>query len=333
MRNAGYTCPLMIDGLHWGKDHTFFLDYGATLLNDDPAHNLLFSVHLYWPKPSSGAPWWTATDTEITNRFNQMNASNLPFVFGELAAYDVQGSNYEINYPLMMQLSQQYEFGWLVWWWRGTSNSNALNMTNTGNYNDLFGHGLVMATTSDYSISKTSLIPSKLNTGICNTVLPVSGLKLNVLNENCSTTLSWQTRSNNISAYYLEKSYDGNHYLTDAVYTSGINYKIKTTSQAPVVYYRLKEIHTDNSITFSNVVTLRNNACFNPLKVYPSPANHFLVIENLNAGEKLEVLDIYGKVVMQFNVTASRFQIQVSQLSNGIYLIKTGNNIHKFIKM
>lgn len=330
MRNAGYTCPLMIDGLHWGKDHTFFLDYGSTLLNDDPAHNLLFSVHLYWPKPSSSAPWWTATDAEITNRFNQMNASNLPFVFGELAAYDVQGSNYEINYPLMMQLSQQYEFGWLVWWWRGTGN-NPLNMTNSGNYNDLFGHGLVMATSSDYSISKTSSIPNKLKFGICNTALPVSGLKLNALNENCTITLSWQTKSNNVSSYNLEKSYDGNHYFTDTIY-SGTNYKIKRTSQTPVVYYRLKEIHTDNSITFSNVVSV-HNTCFQSLKIYPSPTNNILVIENLSTGDKLEVIDIYGKVIMKFSATNNRLQIHVGHLSSGIYLIKTRNNIQKFIKM
>lgn len=333
MRNTGYTCPLMIDGLHWGKDHTFFLDYGAALLNDDPVHNLLFSVHLYWPKPSSGAPWWTATDVEITNRFSQMDASNLPFVFGELAAYDVQSANYEINYPLIMELSQQYEFGWLVWWWRGTSNANALNMTNSGNYNDLFGHGLVMATSSPYSIAKTSYIPGKLNNGICNTVLPISELQLHALTQNCTTTLSWQGNASHISSYYLERSYNGIRYNTYEINEGGIvNYKIKTEDQAPTVYYRLKEIRTDNTVKFSNVVTI-HNTCFSQPKIYPNPVSDYLIVDNLSIGEKLEVFDIYGKVLIKMTTSNGKTQIKLPGLAKGIYLLKTKNTVHKFIKM
>lgn len=196
MRTAGYTCPIMLDGMHWGKDHTIFIEHGATLLADDEVAletaqgeeytngNLLFSVHLYWPSNTSGAPYWTHTQQAIADKYTVMGNSNLPFVFGELASDDVAEdwgnqnngcptyTPYAIDYEYMMQLSEENHFGWFVWWWTSQCDgvapySNPLNMSHDGTFAQLYGDGLVMATTSPYSISNTAVRPAKLVTGAC----------------------------------------------------------------------------------------------------------------------------------------------------------------------
>jgi mannan endo-1,4-beta-mannosidase len=104
IRAAGLKVPVMIDGMHWGQDHTFFINNGngANLLVGDPEHKLLFSVHTYWD--TSVVP-----DAEMTSRFINMYNSNLPFVIGEFA-YDIGNTcTNTINYHLIMDLCQQYQ--------------------------------------------------------------------------------------------------------------------------------------------------------------------------------------------------------------------------------
>ncbi|WP_300977664.1 cellulase family glycosylhydrolase [Flavobacterium sp.] len=160
LRNAGIQCPIMIDGMHFGQDHLFFVHQGATLLNDDPLHKLLYSVHAYWIGE---------TTTQIDTRFNEMNQANLPFVIGELAKNADGTPTATVNYEYIIQKAQNYNMGWLAWWWGNldAGQNNGLSMTPTGLYNDLTGAGLIMAKTSPYSIKNTSIPIKRLATGAC----------------------------------------------------------------------------------------------------------------------------------------------------------------------
>lgn len=157
LRNAGYTCPIMIDAPNWGKDHVFFLYKGQTLMDADPLHNLLFSVHAYWP---TTGPFGNYTDAKITANFTALKQSGLPIVIGELAIADIQnGLNYNINYRLMMKLCQENEFGYIAWWWGFNNNpgaNNQLSMTNDGLYSGLAGGGKAIAVDDANSIKNTA---------------------------------------------------------------------------------------------------------------------------------------------------------------------------------
>lgn len=164
IRAAGLEVPIMIDGMHWGKDHTFFINNGngANLLAGDPEHKLLFSIHTYWE--TSVVP-----DAEMTSRFTDMYNSSLPFVIGEFA-YDIGTTcTNTINYHLIMDLCQQYHIGYLYWWWgfyNATSN-NCLSMTHTGTYAGLADQGLEVAVTYTNSIQNTSVKPHLIVFGDC----------------------------------------------------------------------------------------------------------------------------------------------------------------------
>lgn len=89
----------------------------------------------------------------------------------------------------------------------------------------------------------------------------------------------------------------------------------------------------DMSTNITNQIDLDN------LKVYPNPANNYLVVEfgknNLN-GASIQLIDIIGKSVYTKNVTTGRITINISDLAQGIYLLRftngLGNQVHKIIK-
>ncbi len=164
IRAAGLKVPIMIDGMHWGQDHTFFINNGngANLLTVDPEHKLLFSVHTYWE--SALIP-----DAEMTNRFTDMYNSNLPFVIGEFA-YDIGNTcTNTINYHLIMDLCQQNHIGYLYWWWGfyNAGSNTCLSMTHSGTYAGLADQGLEVAVTYANSIQNTSVKPHLIIYGNC----------------------------------------------------------------------------------------------------------------------------------------------------------------------
>lgn len=168
LRNAGLTCPIMIDGMHWGKDHRFFVNHGAALMAADPLHKLIFSVHTYWP---AGGNSVTVSDAQMTQYMTALSGVNAPIVLGEIAHDETQGNNIvPINYELLMTLSAQYNFGYLIWWWgRIEAGSNSpLYITTNGMANSLTADGQVFINTHANSIANTSVRPYKLVNGECN---------------------------------------------------------------------------------------------------------------------------------------------------------------------
>ena len=164
IRTAGLKIPIMIDGMHWGQDHTFFINNGngTKLLTEDPEHKLLFSVHTYWETSS-------VTDAEMTSRFENMYDSRLPFVIGEFA-YDIGNTcTNSINYHLIMDLCQQHHIGYLYWWWGfyEAGSNNCLSMTPAGTYAGLADQGLEVAVTYINSIQNTSARPHLITDGSC----------------------------------------------------------------------------------------------------------------------------------------------------------------------
>ena len=168
LRSAGFTCPIMIDGMHWGKDHTFFVNHGAALMAADPLHKLIYSVHTYWP---AGGNAIQVSDAQITNYMNALANVDAPIVLGEIAHDEVQGGGtFPVNYELLMTLSAQHNFGYLIWWWGRIEPgaTNELYITTNGLYSGLTAKGNSMVTTHANSIANTATKPYKWVNGMCN---------------------------------------------------------------------------------------------------------------------------------------------------------------------
>ena len=89
----------------------------------------------------------------------------------------------------------------------------------------------------------------------------------------------------------------------------------------------------------TSVNEIEDNTSF---RIYPNPASDYLEISSINPTLKLGVdegLDIrifntLGEIVMSLEQTSPSVQrIDISNLSPGIYFIKIGNKVEKFVKM
>jgi mannan endo-1,4-beta-mannosidase len=117
--------PVMLDAPDCGTTIDTWITIGQELINHDPDHNLLLSIHAYWAA-YDGMPF-------ITNAVNL----NLPIIFGEIANkqdetingvnqsgfYDLDGlsqnhpSQFGFTYQRLLQTLKTNEIGWLAWSW------------------------------------------------------------------------------------------------------------------------------------------------------------------------------------------------------------------------
>lgn len=121
IRNAGYKVPIMIDAPGYGQRETAIVAHGEELLNSDPLKNIIFSAH--------GYSNWNVSST-YSNRINAILAKNLCFVFGEFGwnvPDNQQPASFtcKVDAPLLMQLCQANNVGYIAWSWKGNDAANA----------------------------------------------------------------------------------------------------------------------------------------------------------------------------------------------------------------
>ena len=119
IRNAGLTTTLVIDNPNYGGNANGGLVYGWDLINHDPRHNLLFSVHAY-------SSFNNAND--IYNVINSYKNNNLGLLFGEFGYNYNNGNNNlgsKVDAALLMQWSQQFGIGYVAWSTQGNDSANA----------------------------------------------------------------------------------------------------------------------------------------------------------------------------------------------------------------
>lgn len=74
----------------------------------------------------------------------------------------------------------------------------------------------------------------------------------------------------------------------------------------------------------SEIVDIRELNENKSIKVYPNPAKDVISIEDtqLNPDEVISVFNLEGQLVMSKKLINSKTKIEISNLSNGIYLLK-----------
>ncbi len=132
--------PVMIDAPDCGTSIHAWTEAGQELIDHDPDHNVLLSVHAYW------------ADFDGMQHIDPVVNANLPIVFGEVANkqddtvdgetqfcfYDLDGTaeNHPppsgFTYRALLQKLKTKDIGWLAWsWWPDGCLSR-----NIGRYND-----------------------------------------------------------------------------------------------------------------------------------------------------------------------------------------------------
>ena len=138
-----------------------------------------------------------------------------------------------------------------------------------------------------------------------------------------SFNLEYQLDINNINQ---ERVIFLGYYNEDNMHTNGVNFQDYTYT-----YYVSDSTIYNNWLNgTTNIKTFDKNK---QIFVYPNPAENYIVINNLSDNNRVKILDITGKVL--FNVDAKnndKVQIDITSLKSGVYFVKEGNFVVKFIK-
>jgi mannan endo-1,4-beta-mannosidase len=149
IRAADLRMPIMIDAPDGGTTIDVFTSIGQELVNHDPRHSLLLSVHAYWAgyngtsviDPAFGAKL-PIVFGEIANKQDETIAGVQHFGYYDLDGTNVSGHPTSTNFryqQLLVQLTQ-LEIGWLAWaWWPDSCATRRI--TPDGNYTGAINGG------------------------------------------------------------------------------------------------------------------------------------------------------------------------------------------------
>lgn len=167
------------------------------------------------------------------------------------------------------------------------------------------------------------------------TVLPVSLVDFSAQKQNCMARLSWKTVGEiNIDNYVLEMSNDrGETYTGIQTFTAGNSSGERTynttyqMSNNNVYLYRIRINELSGNYSYSSVARI-SSGCGNAsseVLLYPSPAASTVTLtvsDTKLINSKASVVDITGKIHMNFIINANTKNIDVSKLSPGMYMIR-----------
>ncbi|PXV95554.1 mannan endo-1,4-beta-mannosidase [Lachnotalea glycerini] len=147
MRDAGIHVPLVIDASSYGQNIDILQSCGPDLIEADPDSNLMFSIHMWWPKV------WGYTAQKVIDELEESVALNLPLIVGEFGNQWDETESGQIAYKTILEHCYKNQIGYLPWeWGPGNNPQTFLDMTTDGTYDTLNGWGLEVAETDTYSI-------------------------------------------------------------------------------------------------------------------------------------------------------------------------------------
>ncbi|MFC1569475.1 cellulase family glycosylhydrolase [bacterium] len=169
IREAGIHVPLIIDATNWGKNINVLQAKGPELIETDPDHNLMFSVHMWWPS------MYGYDEQDIIDEIRQSVTMELPLIVGEFGQMhgdcsDVLSPDKEIAYLTIIEQCHLNEIGYIAWSWFGNCNS-LWDITKDGTYDTLYDWGLEVTVTHKYSIQNTSVRPDYIINGDCESII------------------------------------------------------------------------------------------------------------------------------------------------------------------
>ena len=141
----------------------------------------------------------------------------------------------------------------------------------------------------------------------------------------------------NTSHFVIERSEDGVSFekagSVAARSSGGYSYSFTNTilSTSPTYYYRLKMVDLDGKYQFSNIVRINNSAVHAKPSVFPVPADKFITILSDQQQEAV-IMNNTGQLIKKIILTSGSQTVNIAECNPGVYFIKTGEGVIKFIK-
>jgi hypothetical protein len=163
--------------------------------------------------------------------------------------------------------------------------------------------------------------------------LPITLLNFDAnLNANYQVELNWRTVSETNNKFFtVERSNDAIYFepLEDVLSAGNSNVVVsyQTLDARPyngLTYYRLKQTDLNGEVSYAkNIVSVYHGVKKSTFSVFPNPSTGIIQIDFQNKETGiLSILNCMGKKVFTINLNAENSQIDLSQLTTGVYLIQ-----------
>ena len=174
------------------------------------------------------------------------------------------------------------------------------------------------------------------------TVLPFELVSFTGKNTEGGNKLTWTTASEkNNAGFEIQRSLDGKTF-ENIGFVKGIgsattpsNYNFTDAAATGATYYRLRQLDFNGKAALSNIVAIEPNVkASTGLKVYPNPSNGSQILLELTANtEGVIVTNAMGQTVFQQKTKRqSILQLNINDWANGLYFVKSGQEVVKFVK-
>lgn len=171
----------------------------------------------------------------------------------------------------------------------------------------------------------------------CLGILPLEWLSFEVAKKSDNVLLIWQTQHEVNNDYFeVEKSQDGLLFTPIAkivasnAQTTSFQYQYSdNTLGYGTVYYRIKQVDFDGRFSYSKIIAVPMT--ISNTMLYPNPSADIIYVRSDKTIDHFVIKDIFGKV--QISGTAFNSSIDISSLTNGIYIIEIDTQKFFFTKI
>ena len=192
----------------------------------------------------------------------------------------------------------------------------------------------VVANFSPFALASRLVASNSLGTTV---PLPIELTKFDATCEDEKIHITWSTASETNNDYYtIERSIDGVSF--DAIArvdakgnaNAAANYSIQDGNPINgLSYYRLTQTDFDKNSKTYNIVGVSCSSKNSSVVVYPNPNNGIFTIQGLEIGAELILTDVLGKIIYKAITSELKTQLNLSNLSRGIYYLSTNNELNR----
>lgn len=168
--------------------------------------------------------------------------------------------------------------------------------------------------------------------------LPVKLLSFEARKDGRNAKLNWKTAEElNTAVYEIERlSGNATQWINIGQVMAAGNsateqqYHFTDNNVYPGVnFYRLKIVDLDGEIVYSDVRFINFGNEASRITLSPNPANNIVIINGLSGSNRIQLLDIKGRLIQQFNSSEEPLQrLNISHLARGIYMVRILKNGH-----
>ncbi|HEX8546591.1 MAG TPA: T9SS type A sorting domain-containing protein [Cytophagaceae bacterium] len=128
---------------------------------------------------------------------------------------------------------------------------------------------------------------------------------------------------------YVDSDKDGMADKWETIFSFNTNDSSDGSEDADNDGYTNVEEFLNGSNPLKTITELTDWEMVNQSRIFPNPAHHQVVINNVPLGVEVAILDLHGRMLISYKVDSKNTEINLRPFPAGLYMIKVGTCVQK----